>query len=227
MKALILAGGFGTRLAHIAADNPKPLVSVAGKPLLQRQIEFLHTYGITEIRLSLHHKAEKIQAFCEERWPEQIEFVVEPRPLGTGGGVKFATQDWTEPFLAFNADDLLAGVDISPLLASRSTTVLCTKLEDARGYGLVTISDNMIREFLEKPKEKIAGYVNCGWYVLEPEALKEAGDRQAFMLEYDIFPALAGQGRLKAHVHDGYWVGVGTDETYHKANSDLPFVSQL
>ena len=102
MKAIILAGGFGTRLAHISGGKPKPLVGVAGKPMLERQIEFLFSYHIRDIRLSLHHKADQIIQFCESKWPHTFEYIVEPTPLGTGGGIRFASKDLKEPFLVVN-----------------------------------------------------------------------------------------------------------------------------
>ena len=92
-KVVIPVGGFGTRLARISGDKPKPLMEVAGKPILERQINFLLSHGMDDIRLSLHHKADQIIAFCESKWPKQFEYIVEPTALGTGGGIRFASKD--------------------------------------------------------------------------------------------------------------------------------------
>ncbi|TSC76377.1 MAG: mannose-1-phosphate guanylyltransferase [Parcubacteria group bacterium Gr01-1014_33] len=219
-SALILAGGFGTRIAPIANGKPKPLVEVAGMPIIAHQINFLYGHGIEKIRLSLHHRSQEIIDFCNQKWPGKIEYVVEPKPLGTGGGLKFAVGDWRDPFLVLNCDDILANGDMGEFLLQEPNTILCTYLEDARGYGLVHIEDGKIRKFVEKPTTKIGGYVNCGWYILDPHILKKVA-KEAFMLEYDLFPFLAEEGNLSTFVHNGYWIGVGTKETYERANQDL------
>ena len=219
-NALILAGGFGTRIASVANGKPKPLVEVVGKPILEHQINFLYAHGIEKIRLSLHHMPREIIDFCDQKWPGKIEYAVEPKPLGTGGGLKFAARDWHDPFLVLNCDDLLANADLGKFVLEKPNTVLCTHIEDARGYGLLHIEDGKIKKFVEKPIEKIAGYVNCGWYIIDPQVLARV-DKEAFMLEHDLFPLLAEEGNLYTFIHNGYWIGVGTEETHERANKDL------
>ena len=221
MKALILAGGFGTRLAHISGGKPKPLMDVAGKPILERHINHLHQYGIRDIRLSLHHKADQIISFCENRWPGQMEFVVEPEPLGTGGGIKFAARDWNEPYVAVNGDTL-SDLDLDAFLAQSPNTILCAYREDARDFGLVQIENGKVLEFLEKPKgnEKIPGYINAGMYLLDPSVLRGV-QKDTFMIEQNVFPQLAASGGLYAHLHHGYWIDVGTEERLMQAHKDF------
>ncbi len=218
MKVLILAGGFGTRLATIAGSRPKPLVEVAGRPILEREIALLHGHGFTDIRLSLHHKADQIIAFCDARWPGSIEYIVEPEPLGTGGGIKYASRDWHEPFMVLNGD-ILSDLDVAAFAASRPDAIGCAYQEDARGFGLVDIGEGVVYAFHEKPTEPVSGYINAGYYLLTPEAVRGvAADR--FMIETEVFPHLATAGKLSAFVHEGYWIDVGTEDRFWKANRD-------
>lgn len=221
MKAIILAGGFGTRIAAIANGRPKPLMEVAGKPILQHQVEFLRDNGASDIRLSLHYKADQIIEFCERIWPGEIGFVVEKEPLGTGGAVKLASQDFAprEEFLVLNCDNLMSGIDLTRFFSSGAPAIGCVSLDDAREYGLVQVSDGRVRAFLEKPQDKTAGLVSCGWYILRRDIFA-ATDGVAFMLERDIFPRLASAGSLKAYLHRGWWIDAGTEERLQRAHNN-------
>lgn len=217
--AIILAGGFGTRLAHIVGDRPKPLAEVGGKAILEHQIEQLLRHGVDQIRLSLHHKANQIIAFCESRWLGKFHYIVEEKPLGTGGGVKFASAGLTEPFLVFNGDNL-SDVALNKFMKNPPNTIMCAYLEDARGFGLLDVKEGKISAFREKPSEKISGFVNCGIYLLEPAAF-DGISQESFMIEKEVFPRLAKEGRLNAFVHKGYWIDAGTEERYKRANEEV------
>jgi NDP-sugar pyrophosphorylase family protein len=221
MKAIILAGGFGTRIAAIANGRPKPLVEVANKPILQHQVEFLRDNGIGDIRLSLHYRADQIIEFCERIWPGKLQFVVEKEPLGTGGAVKLASQGFAthEEFLVLNCDNLLSGIDLPGFFSSGAPAIGCVWLDDAREYGLVQASDGRVRAFLEKPQDKTSGLVSCGWYILRRDIFAET-DGETFMLERDIFPRLASAGLLKAHLHRGWWIDAGTEERIQRAHNN-------
>lgn len=219
MKAIILAGGFGTRLAKISGEKPKPLVEVAGVPVLERMISSLYSHGIRDIRLSLHHKADQIIDFCKRKWPGKIEFVIEPEPLGTGGAIKYATRDTQGPFLALNGD-AVSDINFSELCAEKPNIIACVYLKDARDFGLVKIKKGEIIDFLEKPKEKKAGFVNCGAYLLHPKIFTEMKEKK-FMIEHAIFPSLAKKSGLRAYVHNGYWIDVGTEERFRQAHIDI------
>lgn len=222
MRVIILAGGFGTRVAEVAGARPKPLLEVAGKSILERQIEFLWGSGMSEIRLSLHHKAKKIIDFCQRRWPGELQFVIEEEPLGTGGAVKFASQDLDpdEEMLVLNCDNLIRDMDLDRFIARGANTIGCVFLEDAREYGLVEIRGDRAVGFLEKPKQKTSGFINCGWYLLRPQTVRGV-PRDSFMLERDLFPRLAEAGELKAYLHGGYWIDAGTEERLKQVDQDL------
>lgn len=218
MKAIILAGGFGTRLMRVTGDKPKPLAEVGGITILEHQVNLLRKHGITDIRLSLYHKADQIIAFCESKWPGKFEYIIEPRPLGTGGGVKFAARGLTEPFLVLNGDGL-TDVNIAELANALPNTIVCAEVEDARDFGLLSIESGKVKAFLEKPQEKIPGSVNCGFYLLSPAVFENTPEE--FMIEKEIFPRLAASGELNAFLHKGYWIDAGTEERFRRANEDV------
>ncbi len=217
MKTLILAGGFGTRLAHVSGGKPKPLVEVAGRPILEHQIDFLLSHGMNDIRLSLYHKAHDMIAFCEKKWPGKFEYKVESEPLGTGGGIRFATQDLNEPFLVVNGD-ILADVNVREFVAGAPNTIVGAHQEDARAFGLLDVKEGKVKEFLEKPKEPQGGYVNAGVYLLHPDVFSGIASEK-FMMEFDIFPKLAETGKLNVFLHHGYWTDCGTEERLLEANT--------
>lgn len=218
MKVIILAGGMGTRIASVMDGKPKVLAEVRGKPILEHQIVSLRRHGLYDIRLSLGYKADEIIDFCERKWPGEIEFVTEPKPLGTGGAVKFASRDLLEDFLVVNGD-LLSDLDVTQFLTRGANAMACSFIEDARDFGLLRIEDGKVRQYLEKPKEKVGGYINGGFYLLKPEAV-QAVREEAFMLEREVFPMLAERGELKAFLHDGKWIDVGTKERWEQANNE-------
>ena len=217
MKALILAGGFGMRLAHISGGKPKPLMEVAGQPILERQINFLLSHGMNDIRLSLHHKADQIMEFCESKWPGTFEYVVEATPLGTGGGIRFASKDLREPFLVVNGD-ILSDINIREFAAGTPNAIVGAHQDDARSFGLLEINNEKVTSFLEKPKEMRGGYINAGFYLLHPDVFSEMTS-DTFMMEKDIFPQLASAGKLNVFLHNGYWVDCGTEERLAQANN--------
>lgn len=219
MKVIILAGGFGTRVEHLGNGKPKPLLEVGGVALLEWHIGYLLQQGIRDIRLSLYHKADQIIDFCERKWPGAIEFIVEPVPLGTGGALKFASRDLHESFVALHADDIIRGIDVHDFFSRGPNQMACIRVEDARGFGLVDIHEEHIAHFLEKPIEKVAGHINGGWYVLDP-GIFDRFSQGSFMMEREVFPKLAHEGRLRAYIHKGYWCPAGTEEQLRRAEDD-------
>lgn len=217
MKAIILAGGKGTRLTAKNPDIPKALVPIGGKPLIAHQIDWLVSHGCTNIRFALGFQAEQIIAYLEGAY----EYVVEEEPLGTGGAVKFASRDLTEPFLVLNGD-IISDANFTKLLAAIDPALnymLIAYKEANTDFGLIKIDDSgTIVAFTEKPAIPTDGYVNVGVYLLQPEVCASIPKRQ-FSLEYDVFPALASSRRLKSLKHDGFWLDVGTPERYSHALS--------
>lgn len=218
MHALILAGGFGTRLRDVE-ERPKPLVEIAGKTLIEHQIDFLRRYGVEDIRILLHYRAEEIIEFCEatllpeifgDEWYSRVGFYVERASLGTGGAIKNACGDLKNPFLVINCDTLI-DVDLAQLFSCGANAMVCVYAPDARDFGFVRIEEECVREFTEKPHEMISGFVNAGVYFLTRDIFSGIAD-DAFSLERRVLPELARRGELRACLYHGIWIDVGTQE---------------
>lgn len=206
---VIIAGGKGTRMPENEKDKPKCLVTIAGKPMLQWQLEDLRRQGFSDIILSLGHKANMVIAWLNESGYTDIKYAVETEPLGTGGGIKLALGGRREPFMAINCDDL-ANINLSELIRhsckNKYDVISAMEVEDARTFGLLECDEYWrICKFKEKDQSANRGLVNIGHYYLQPDVFD--GFNEAFSIEKDIFPKLAAAGRLVVHRHtQGYWV---------------------
>jgi len=212
MKVIILAGGRGTRLPKSAKDIPKALVPIHGKAVLDHQLELLEKHGLTDVRLSLGFRADQIIAHIKQSGRDNIEYVIEDEPLGTGGGVCLAAKDLTEDFIVLNGD-VVTDFDFTEMLnrhAPGSPVIVAAWREDARDFGLLDIVGEKIRAFLEKPVRPTSGYINAGCYILHPRHFKDVA-KESFMLEKDVFPRLAEGGELRTFIHSGFWQDVGTE----------------
>lgn len=230
MRAVILAGGLGTRLRPFTAVTPKPLLPIANRSLLEWQVRWLAGHGVEQVILAVGYRA---SAFAE-RVPEgrlggvELRHVVEDEPLGTGGAIRFAAPPSGGRVLVCNGDvltDLPLGelVDLHETTGSLATIAL-TRVEDPSAFGVVPTDDGgRVLEFLEKPApgQTSCDWVNAGTYVLEPAALDAIPPTGAVSVERETFPALLRRGeRLSALRSPAYWLDVGTPASYLRANSD-------
>jgi NDP-sugar pyrophosphorylase family protein len=233
MKAILLAGGKGTRLRPLTLHTPKPIVPVFDRPFLQYQIDLLRQVPeIDEIILSLNYQPRRIEEVFGDgsALGVHIRYVVEPSPLGTGGAIKFAAGAHRgEPIVVFNGDvftavDLAAVIRLHRERAAKATIVL-TPVENPSAYGLVeTDADGNVLAFVEKPKadEIRTDMINAGIYVLEPETLERIPPETAFSIERGYFPSLVQNGEtFVAHNYRGYWIDIGTPEKYRQALHDI------
>ena len=216
MKVIILAGGKGTRLPHSAKNIPKVLVKVAGKSILQHQLDLLKKHGLNDIRLSLGYMADKIIDYLDGRY----EYVIEPKPLGTGGAIKFASKDLKEDFMVLNGD-ILCDIDLSKFIKFHKNVPQTNSLtvwycRDARPYGLIDLKRKKVIKFKEKPQSPTSGYINAGFYILSPNIFKNI-KKTSFSIEKDVFAKLAKNGRLAAFIYEGYWTDLGTEERLREA----------
>ncbi len=216
MKIIILAGGKATRLPESARNIPKLLVKIAGKTILQHQVDLLKKHGLNNIRFSLGYEADKIIKYLNGKY----EYIIEPKPLGTGGAIKFASKDLKEDFMVLNGD-VLSNIDFSKFVESHKNSPQQNNLvvwlcKDARPYGLVELKNSNVSKFLEKPKEKCSGYINAGFYILSPNIFKNI-KKTSFSIENDVFPNLAKNNELAAYIHKGYWTDIGTEERLEEA----------
>jgi len=226
IKALILAGGFGTRLKSVVEDVPKPMALVLGKPFLERQIRLLKEQGITDIILAVHHMADKIKSYFGDgrRFGVDITYSEEEVPLGTAGAIKKAEKYLDDTFLVINGDSY-SQINLKNFLefhkAKRSNfTISLAQVNNTKEYGKVLLEGNKICDYLEK-KETGPGVINSGIYIFEPIIFEfiEAGKNVS--LEKEIFPKLIKEKLVFGYPSEDYFIDIGTPETYNQFRQDL------
>lgn len=232
MRALILAGGKGTRLRPLTVYTPKPIVPVANRPFLTYQLESLRKAGVTDVTLSLSYQPDKIEDVLGDGSDYRVDlrFVTEPTALGTAGAVGLALDSLKEPVIVLNGD-ILTTLDISKMIefhTSRkdSITVALARVKDPSNYGLVTLNDDLdLQSFIEKPAngelaDSKGNTINAGIYILEPDALKLIPKGVPSSFEYDIFPkALENKLKFSGYILEkDYWQDIGTPSSYLAAN---------
>jgi mannose-1-phosphate guanylyltransferase len=229
LDAVILVGGEGTRLRPLTAAMPKPMLPLAGRPLLAYTFDHLRRHGVGRAVLSCGYLPTQIeQHFGPETGGLTLEYRVEPEPLGTGGAIRFGAEGIDETFLALNGDSLRAA-DLDALIAfhrerGARATILLTPVPDPTRYGLVRLADGgRVSGFLEKPRpEEIdTDLINAGLYVLEPDVLDLVPPGKAVSIEREVFPRLVEEGTLHGLALPGYWLDVGTPESYLQAHRDV------
>ena len=232
MKAILLAGGFGTRLRPLTLDTPKPIVPVFDRPLLRYQIEQLKQLPeIDEIILSLNYQPKAIKEVFGNgsEIGIRIHYMVEPSPLGTGGAVKFAAGNIKDTILVFNGDvltntDLREVIELHRSRAAKATIVL-TPVDNPSAYGLVeTDKFGNVHRFLEKPSgdQITCNTINAGIYILEPVTFDRIPDRTNWSIERKYFPSLVENGdTFVAYIDHGYWIDIGTPEKYLQVHRDI------
>jgi mannose-1-phosphate guanylyltransferase len=229
IPAVILVGGQGTRLRPLTDRTRKDMLPLVDRPLLAYTFEHLAGHGVERSIISCGYLPDQIQAgFGDRHDGMELEYVVEESPLGTGGGIAYAGRQLEGTFFALNGDSL-RDADLGEMVAfHRSTgakaTILLTPVADPSRYGLVrTGPDGRVQTFLEKPRpEEIdTDLINAGLYVLEPEVLDLVPEGRAVSIEREVFPALATEGSVYGIALPGYWLDVGTPESYLQAHRDV------
>ncbi len=231
MKAVVMAGGEGSRLRPLTIGRPKPMVPLVDKPVLGHILELLKYHGITEVVITLQYLPSVIQDFYGDgsALGLDITYVVEEMPLGTAGGVKNAAGHLNDTFLVISGDALtdfnLQAAVQHHITAGVLATLAVYSVPNPLEYGAV-VSDESgnITQFLEKPDWSAvrSDRVNTGIYVLEPAVLDYIPDDVAYDFSTELFPDLLQRGeRLQAYVAEGYWCDVGTIGEYMRANADL------
>ena len=229
MQALILAGGEGTRLRPLTSTVPKPVVPLVDRPFIAFMLEWLRGHGVDDVVMSCGFLASGVRNVLGDgsAYGMRIRYVEEPRPLGTGGALKFAETLLDERFLMLNGD-VLTDLDLTAQIAQHEQTgavgtLALTPVENPSAYGLVRLeADNAVREFVEKPAaDQIdTNTISAGAYVLERSVLELLEPGQAASIERDVFPRLVGAG-LYGHVAEGYWLDIGTPDRYLEGTFDI------
>ncbi|HLN62198.1 MAG TPA: NDP-sugar synthase, partial [Symbiobacteriaceae bacterium] len=230
MKAVIMAGGEGSRLRPLTCDRPKPLVPVCNRPVLAYILDLLAQHGFQEVFLTLGYMPAAISSYFGDEYAGiRLHYVVEEAPLGTAGGVAMLREHLDDTFVVVSGD-ALTDVDLSALVAFHKerralATLAMTRVESPLEYGVVMTDRNgRIRRFLEKPGwgEVFSDTVNTGIYVLEPSVLTGVPAGRQYDFSKDLFPSLlAMDAPLYGVVADGYWCDIGDSGAYLQANLDL------
>ncbi len=227
MKAIVLAGGLGTRLRERVPDLPKPMAPVAGRPFLEYVLDRVIDAGIRDIVLSVGYRAEAIQThFGQEYRGAIMRYAVEREPLGTGGAIAFAMRGLgIEPVLILNGDTLLQ-LDYGALLEwyerNPSTVAMVLRtVPDVSRYGTVVMRGERVSGFREKGKAG-RGLINAGVYIVRGEVFTICKLAGSFSFEKDVLQSHLGRIRPRAYVTDGYFIDIGIPEDFERAQRELP-----
>jgi mannose-1-phosphate guanylyltransferase/phosphomannomutase len=232
VKAVVMAGGEGTRLRPMTANQPKPMLPVVNRPIMEHVLRLLRRHGLTETVVTVQFLASIVRNYFGdgEDFGMSLQYATEETPLGTAGSVKNAEDALRdEPFLVISGD-ALTDIDLSDLIKIHKdnnalVTVALARVPDPLEFGIVIVDDDgKIQRFLEKPTwgQVFSDTVNTGIYVMEPEVLAHVPAGQVVDWSADVFPKLLENGApLYGWIADGYWEDVGSLESYVKAQADV------
>ena len=232
MRAVVMAGGEGTRLRPMTANQPKPLLPVVNRPLMEHVLRLLKRHGFDETVVTVQFLASLVRNYFGDgdELGMRLSYATEETPLGTAGSVRNAASALQDDTFLVMSGDALTDIDLGALVAAHRTqgalvTVCLARVPDPVEFGIVvTREDGRVERFLEKPSwgQVFTDTVNTGIYVMEPEvfAAVEAGTSVDWAM--DVFPALMAAGApVYGHVAEGYWEDVGTQASYLKAHADV------
>ncbi len=233
MKAVVMAGGEGSRLRPLTLTRPKPMLPVVNRPLLGHILHLLKQHGIVDVVVTLQYLATHIQDYYSDgkTLGMDIQYVIEESPLGTAGSVKNAQPDLVDgdPFLVISGD-ALTDFDLTALLSHHREhgallTMALYHVADPLEYGVINVhEDGRVAQFLEKPGwgAVTSDMVNTGIYVVQPEVLARIPTGRSVDWSQHVFPAMLARGEpLYGYVAGGYWCDIGTLSEYQRASADL------
>lgn len=231
MKAVVMAGGSGSRLRPITIERPKPMITMVNKPTIGHILSLLKENGITDVIITVQYLASVIQDYYGDgsNLGMKITYCVEEDPLGTAGGVKAVQSLLNETFLVLSGD-AITDFDLKAIIAfhrqkQAQVTVTLYRVPNPLEYGVViTDSDGYILQFLEKPSwgEVISDTVNTGIYVIEPEVLDRIPPNHSYDFSKQLFPQLlADNAPMAGYVADGYWCDIGSLTSLREATADI------
>jgi mannose-1-phosphate guanylyltransferase / phosphomannomutase len=230
MKAVVMAGGEGTRLRPLTSNQPKPMVPIVGKPCMEHIVELLKKHGFEDVVVTLAFMPQAIRGYfgAGESHGVSIRYSVEESPAGTAGSVKLAEDALDAPFLVISGD-ALCDIDLRALVRFHEekealVTIALKGVDNPLDFGIVvTDTDGRIERFLEKPSwgQVFTDTINTGIYVLDPEVLRHIPTDRPFDFSKELFPLLLEMGRpLYGYVADGYWQDIGNLDQFRQANFD-------
>jgi mannose-1-phosphate guanylyltransferase len=227
MKALILVGGFGTRLRPLTLSVPKPLVDFANKPMILHQIEALKAAGVDEVVLAINYQPEVMMNFLvdfEKKLGMKITCSQETEPMGTAGPLALARDKLDdgsgEAFFVLNSD-VISEYPLKEMIEFHhnhggEATIMVTKVDEPSKYGVVVMDEKKgaVQRFVEKPQQFVGNKINAGIYLLSPKTLDRINLRPT-SIEKEIFPKIAAENQLFAMVLPGFWMDIGQPRDYN------------
>lgn len=229
MQAVILVGGEGTRLRPLTSTAPKPVIRLVDRPFMAYMLEWLRSHGVEQVIMACGFLADGVRDVLGDGsdFGLELEFVVEPEPLGTGGALKFAETRLQERFLMLNGD-VLTDLDLTALIAQHEqtgarATLSLVPVEDPSAYGVVLLNaDSSVGSFVEKPAPGTvdSNLISAGAYVLEREILDLLDPGRSVSIEREVWPRLVGDG-LYGFAAESYWLDIGTPERYLQGTFDI------
>jgi D-glycero-alpha-D-manno-heptose 1-phosphate guanylyltransferase len=227
MHAIVLVGGFGTRLRSVLPDTPKPMAPIHGKPFLAYLLAYLKTQGITQVIFPVHYMAEKFSAYFQSEYAGiSIQYVAEEQPLGTGGAIVNALTAYTgrEPVFVLNGDTFVKldypAMYTRHLESGADITMALRSVDDCCRYGKVVTENNRIVEFKEKG-EQGPGFINAGVYLIQPDLFARHKMPAVFSFEKDFMYPCLEKINAQAFAANDYFIDIGIPEDYSRAVSDL------
>ena len=231
MKAVVMAGGEGARLRPMTANQPKPMLPVVNRPLMEHVLRLLKRHGLDETVVTVQFLASLVRSYFGdgEDLGMHLSYATEERPLGTAGSVKNAQDALADDTFLVISGDALTDIDLTALVAAHRSygslvTVCLARRPDPLEFGIViTDESDRVERFLEKPTwgQVFSDTVNTGIYVMEPEVFAYVESGEPVDWSGDVFPALLDAGApMHGYVADGYWEDVGTLASYRKAQAD-------
>ena len=230
MKAVILAGGEGTRLRPLTSNQPKPMMPLANRPMMEHVVRLLANHGFDDIVVTVAFLANQIRDYFGDGsdFGVRMRYATEESPLGTAGSVLNASEELDDTFLVISGD-ALCDVDLTKLVEfhrekKASVTIGLKSVDNPLEFGIVvTDDDGRVERFLEKPSwgQVFSDTINTGIYVVDAEALKHVPTGRPYDFSKELFPLLLEMGRpIYGCVLDGYWQDIGNLEQYRQANFD-------
>ena len=226
--AIILAGGFGTRLQSVVANLPKPMASVNHEPFLNYQFKYLKNYGIKKVVLSVGYLSDKIKEYYGSLFNGlEISYAIETTPLGTGGGIRLAIEKCLDEQVFVLNGDSFFDVNLRRFYALHTEnksqiSLALRKVNDASRYGTIETNDYRVISFKEKTNISKPGTINGGIYILDKNLyLTNTSEGENFSIEIDFFEKQLNKLLIKGFDFEEYFLDIGIPEDYAKAQHDF------
>lgn len=226
-EAIILAGGFGTRLQEVVIDLPKPMADINGKPFLEYQLNYLSNFGIKRVIFSVGYLSETISNYFGDKFGDiEIDYAYEENPLGTGGGILNAFHKRKTIELIVLNGDTLFDIDINTFFQNHKNhnslfSLALRPLNSVDRYGSVIVENNIINKFAEKGEFSGVGVINGGVYIINEKFFEKANLPTKFSMEKDVFEKLLNEFDFYGFPFKNYFLDIGIPEDYIRAQDEF------